>query len=204
MASVWQFGKPSLFITMTANAHWPKINAALKPGETPSDRPDLVTRVFCMKLKTLINDVVRNHHLGIVASYVYTIEFQKRGLPHGHIMVILEPGSVPRTPEEIDCLVTAKIPDPNQEPLLYNIVKRCMVHGPCNPSSMCWEDGKCSKQFPKPFTDQTTIVEDAYPSYRRQENGRTVKKSGTTFNNGHVVPYNKYLLSAPKILPNKM
>jgi hypothetical protein len=118
MASVWQFGKPLLFITMTANAHWPKINAALKPGETPSDRPDLVTRVFCMKLKTLINDVVRNHHLGIVASYVYTIEFQKRGLPHGHIMVILEPGSVPRTPEEIDCLVTAKIPDPNQEPLL--------------------------------------------------------------------------------------
>ncbi|PLW51361.1 hypothetical protein PCANC_17595 [Puccinia coronata f. sp. avenae] len=37
MASVWQFGKPLLFITMTANAHWPEINAALKPGETPSD-----------------------------------------------------------------------------------------------------------------------------------------------------------------------
>jgi hypothetical protein len=75
MASVRQFGKPSLFITMTANAHWPEITAALKPGETPSDRPDLVTRVFRMKLKSLINDVVKNHRLGIVASYVYTIEF---------------------------------------------------------------------------------------------------------------------------------
>jgi hypothetical protein len=109
-------------------------------------------------------------------------------------MVILEPGSVPRTPEAIDCLVTAEIPDPNQEPFLHSIVKTCMVHGPCNPSSMCWEDGKCSKRFPKPFIDQTTIVEDSYPSYRRRDNGRTVEKSGTTFHNGHVVPYNKYLL----------
>jgi hypothetical protein len=95
MASIRKFGKPSLFITMTANPYWTEVTSALKPGQIPSDRPDLVTRVFCMKLDSLIKDIVKNHCLGAVASHVYTIEFKKRGLPHAHIMVILEPGSVP-------------------------------------------------------------------------------------------------------------
>ncbi|PLW21506.1 hypothetical protein PCANC_05019 [Puccinia coronata f. sp. avenae] len=99
MASVRHLGKPLLFITMTANPRWPEIQQALKPHQTPSDCPDLVARVFRMKLASLIHDVVKNCCLGTVASYFYTIEFQKRGLPHAHIIIILEQGSVPTTVE---------------------------------------------------------------------------------------------------------
>jgi Helitron helicase-like domain at N-terminus len=38
-----------LFITMTANPKWPEVLDALLPGQTPSDRPNLVSRVFHQK-----------------------------------------------------------------------------------------------------------------------------------------------------------
>ncbi|POW03398.1 hypothetical protein PSTT_11101 [Puccinia striiformis] len=188
MALVRVFGRPSLFITMTANSYWPEVVAALKEHQIPSDRPDLVTRLFRLKLENMVEDVIKRDRLGEVAAWVYTIEFQKRGLPHAHFVVFLKPGSVPRTPEAIDCLVTAEIPDPEQEPRLYEIVKRCMLHGPCNPNSMCWKNGSCDKNFPKEFCESTIIQEGSYPAYQRRDNGRTIKKGATVFNNGHVVP----------------
>ncbi|POW09663.1 hypothetical protein PSTT_06647 [Puccinia striiformis] len=120
MALVRVFGRPSLFITMTANSYWPEVVAALKEHQIPSDRPDLVTRLFRLKLENMVEDVIKRDRLGEVAAWVYTIEFQKRGLPHAHFVVFLKPGSVPRTPEAIDCLVTAEIPDPEREPRLQN------------------------------------------------------------------------------------
>lgn len=50
MAIVRAFGKPDLFITFTCNPNWPEITSALKPGQTPNDRPDLTIRVFKMKV----------------------------------------------------------------------------------------------------------------------------------------------------------
>jgi hypothetical protein len=141
----------------------------------------------------LIEDLVKHHRLGKAAGHVFTIEFQKRGLPHAHIMVILEPGSVPRTPFAVDCLVSAEIPDPDVEPELHQIVTSCMLHGPCNANSPCWKDGACSKNFPKEFCNETTMVEDAYPKYRRRDNGQRFFKGNNEFHNGHVVPYNKFL-----------
>jgi hypothetical protein len=146
-----------------------------------------------MKLDSLIKDLVKNRRLGTVAAYVYTIEFQKRGLPHAHIIIILAPGSVPQTTDDIDSLVTAEIPDEHEEPELHRIVTRCMLHGPCHPGSMCWKDDGCSKGFPKPFQATTTFADNAYPNYRRRDNGRVFIKGRSVFNNGHVVPYNKYL-----------
>jgi hypothetical protein len=121
----------------------------LFPHLDPADRPNLVTRLFWLKQKSLIQDLVKHHRLGKAAGHVFTIKFQKLGLHHAHIMVILEPGSVPRTPSTVDCLVSAEIPDPDEEPDLYQIVTSCMLHGPCNANSPCWKDGACSKNFPK-------------------------------------------------------
>jgi hypothetical protein len=42
MALVYHFGKPALFITFTANPHWPEIVDALLPGQQPTDQPDLI------------------------------------------------------------------------------------------------------------------------------------------------------------------
>ncbi|POW18791.1 hypothetical protein PSHT_05417 [Puccinia striiformis] len=57
MALVRVFGRPSLFITMTANSYWPEVVAALKEHQIPSDRPDLVTRLFRLKLENIVEDV---------------------------------------------------------------------------------------------------------------------------------------------------
>ena len=48
-----------LFVTMTANPSWPEIKDALLPGQTTSDRPDLVVRVFHVKLTSLIKEIRR-------------------------------------------------------------------------------------------------------------------------------------------------
>jgi len=33
---------PNLFMTVTANPNWPEVKESLGPGETPSDRPDII------------------------------------------------------------------------------------------------------------------------------------------------------------------
>jgi hypothetical protein len=70
----------------------------------------------------------------------YTIEFQKRGLPHAHLLFKLAPADALRTPDQYDELISAQIPDPIEQPQLYQIVAGNMLHGPCgvhNPRAPC-------------------------------------------------------------------
>ena len=50
MSIVKKFGKPVFFVTMTANPCWPEIVDNLSPGSAAQGNPDLVARVFRMKL----------------------------------------------------------------------------------------------------------------------------------------------------------
>ncbi|KAK6012894.1 hypothetical protein OSTOST_21926 [Ostertagia ostertagi] len=90
MAIVARYGKPTYFLTITCNPQWKEIQENLFHGQSPSDRPDLVARVFNAKLQELCNDLLRRHVLGEVEAYVYVIEFQKRGLPHCHMLLIMK------------------------------------------------------------------------------------------------------------------
>ncbi|XP_074363652.1 uncharacterized protein LOC141704304 [Apium graveolens] len=74
------------------------------------------------------------------------------------------------SPEYIDTIISAEIPDINVDHDAYNAVKKSMVHGSCgqaNVSSPCMQQGKCTKFFPKKFNDTTTIGEDGYPAVER-------------------------------------
>ena len=122
MALVRRYGKPSFFITFTCNPEWPEILAALLPGQTPADRPDLVARVFNMKLSELMEDLVKEEVLGEVVAYTYVIEYQKRGLPHAHILLLMAPGDVPVTAEQIDACVSALLPDRETQPSLFKTI----------------------------------------------------------------------------------
>ena len=61
---------------------------------------------------------------------VYTVEYQKRGLPHAHILLFLHNDDKHPIAAEIDNIISAEILDLNKEPLTYNDVKQYMVHGP--------------------------------------------------------------------------
>ena len=48
--------------------------------------------------------------MGRVAAYTHVIEFQKRGLPHAHILLIFEHESKPKSATYVDRLVSAELP----------------------------------------------------------------------------------------------
>ena len=112
MTIVTKHGKPDIFLIMTANPKWPEIQENLLQHQNASDRPDIVSCVFNLKLKELLDDLHERHVLGRVTAFVYTIEFQKRGLPHAHLILFLADADKPQTTQDIDRLVSAKIPDP--------------------------------------------------------------------------------------------
>jgi hypothetical protein len=82
---------------MTANPNWPEIKQALLPGQSSSDRPDLVNRVFCLKVQELMDDIFKRNVLGRAVAHVWTTEFQKRGLPHVHLIVLTASCTLLRT-----------------------------------------------------------------------------------------------------------
>ena len=92
MALVQKYGKPDIFLTMTCNPNWEEITRELEPGQTPQDRPDVVVRVFRAKLEDLKHQLFHNHILGVFAAHVHVVEFQKRGLPHAHFLLVMQSG----------------------------------------------------------------------------------------------------------------
>ncbi|KAK7312898.1 hypothetical protein VNO77_37136 [Canavalia gladiata] len=91
------------------------------------DRPNLLCRVFKIKLDHLIMEIKDDNVFGKVVSVVYTIEFQKRGLPHAHILVFLHPANKFVTADDIDRIICAEIPDYKQDRELFNIVQTLMT-----------------------------------------------------------------------------
>jgi hypothetical protein len=59
MAIVRNKGIPDVFLTFICNLNWQKIIAELEPNQTSSDHPNLVARVFQMKVKALLKGVAK-------------------------------------------------------------------------------------------------------------------------------------------------
>ncbi|XP_057248262.1 uncharacterized protein LOC125493694 [Beta vulgaris subsp. vulgaris] len=135
--------------------------------------------------------------LFITFTLVYTVEFQKRGLPHAHILLFMHQGDKYPVASDIDKIICAELPDKSEDPELYQAVSEYMMHGPCgsaNTNAPCMIDKQCSKHFPKRFNDATKVDDEGYPVYRRRDNGSIVEKSGVHLDNRYVVPYNAELL----------
>ena len=66
-------GYPDLFITFTCNPKWPEVAAFLQsiPGQKIEERPDIVTRVFKIKLDELMYDIKQGKHFGTVTAGTY-------------------------------------------------------------------------------------------------------------------------------------
>uniref|UniRef100_A0A2C9KDP4 Helitron helicase-like domain-containing protein n=1 Tax=Biomphalaria glabrata TaxID=6526 RepID=A0A2C9KDP4_BIOGL len=192
MAIVRRFGSPDFFITMTCIPEWPEIKEAARIvteegfviQQRAQDRPDLVARVAKLKFETIIEELSEDKV---------------------------------HNPDELDDLISAEIPD-NTDPELRELVLKWMIHNPCgehdlNASCMKNHNGKihCRFDFPKPFQETTSLVDDEKPKLRRRYDSRLDQqspefshelavyrkdKSGRriTRDNRHVASYNTYLL----------
>ncbi|KAI9091201.1 hypothetical protein K1719_028265 [Acacia pycnantha] len=137
---------PDLFITFTCNPSWHEI-ARFCARETlyASNRADILSRIFRLKLKALMNVIKQKRLFGNVRAEVYTIEFQKRGLPHAHILIWLAERDKIKEPEDVDKIISAEIPNPDSDPQMYELVQKYMMHSPCgplNPKAQCEDDGR--------------------------------------------------------------
>ena len=197
MAICRHFGKPDFFVTFTCNPNWNEIRQALLPGQQPQDAPHIICRVFHLKLHAILDYLTKRHVLGKAKAFVYVIEFQKRGLPHAHILLILDDDHKITSVDDVDLCISAELPDPNTEPTLFQIVKQNMIHT-CTPQR-CGPivRGKCKKRYLREWSNETLWNEDGYPVYRRRNNGRTAEigpiNARKVVDNQSVVPYNPYL-----------
>ena len=127
------------------------------------------------------------------------IEFQKRGLPHAHFLIILKANSKIFVPEDFDKILSAELLNINTNSHLYTSVVKHMMHGPCrnlNRNNVCMNKNKIYKNhYPKPYSCKTYLENNEYPKYKRRVDGQQVKFRRHYLNNQWVVPYNPYLLA---------
>ena len=73
--------------------------------------------------------------------------------------------------EEIDSVVSAEVPNHNQDPELYDIVQQFQIHPHTHlsvPYSRCNKQGTCVFGFPHSLQPTTTINEQGRVQYRRR------------------------------------
>jgi len=215
LALVSEYGRPSLFITLTCNPNWTEIVEQLLPGQTAFDRGDVVCQVFYRKLEAVLTNIRHGKYFKVKNSVdkfhevkfeVRVIEYQRRGLPHVHLVLkFKEDNTMPRYEDKealgawIDFHITAVYPSTleDEEPLETNeiletdldyaeIAKKQMLRkcfsealGGCKN-----ENNVCSKGYDKNIvSENTTFDEKGFPQYRHP----SVKSL-------YVVPHNKELL----------
>jgi hypothetical protein len=77
MARVRKFGKRNLFVIFTCNPKWKEITNVLFLGQTPKDRPKLVTRIFNLKLDTFSRDI-KDGVLGNVILKSFKVHYKTK------------------------------------------------------------------------------------------------------------------------------
>ncbi|CAH9061527.1 unnamed protein product, partial [Cuscuta europaea] len=74
----------------------------------------------------LMKDLRHNKVFASVKAVIYTVEFQKRGLPHTHILLWLACEDKLPTPTDIDRVISVEILDKVEDPRYYNAVRDFM------------------------------------------------------------------------------
>ncbi|KAL8122773.1 hypothetical protein AgCh_010953 [Apium graveolens] len=115
-------GHPDVFLTMTCNPLWDEILEMMKllHGCSPRDSPDIIARVFHLKLEQLLDDIKKKNYFGTCIGVMYVVEFQKRGLPHVHMLIWLDRESKMNLASNVDKFVSVEIPDPLTDPVGYD------------------------------------------------------------------------------------
>ena len=122
------FGTPTFFVTFTCNPHWPEITSQLRPGQQCHDVPLIVCRVFKQKFTHFLKSLSSMFlNAGDWQYIIFSTEFQKRGLPHCHILIKFNTDC--QCTDNIDNIVSAEVPVNEADAAL---VQKYMLHKhPC-------------------------------------------------------------------------
>ena len=169
-------GNPTFFVTMTCNPDWPEIRCKLRPGQNFSDIPTVVNRVFKQKLSLLLHTLKTMFpNAGSQRYSIHCVEFQKRGLPHAHILIKYDRDCI--SPDDIDSVVSAEMPsDPDDRALVQQFMTHNHPAPDSPPSKYCQRtlpDGSRDCRFHYPFSlcQKTTIDDEGRVRYRRRHAG---------------------------------
>jgi hypothetical protein len=170
------YGNPTFFVTMTCNPEWPEIQSQLHPGQDFTDIPVVVVRVFKRKLTLLLQALKAMFpNVGRPEYCIHCVEFQKRGLPHSHILIRFPVDCF--EPTDIDRIVSAEIPADAED---AKLVRKFMLHNhplPTRPAAKYCQresaDGTrtCRFNYPHPLQPTTTIDVEGRVHYRRRQIG---------------------------------
>jgi hypothetical protein len=103
LTTIPHFRKPAYITPFTCNVEQREIQEVW-------ERDDLITNILMPKMQELIDDLYERQILERVLAFVYVIEFQKRGLPHAHILLTVADSDVPKDPETINRVISAEYP----------------------------------------------------------------------------------------------
>ncbi|GKA58346.1 DNA helicase [Tanacetum coccineum] len=73
---------------------------------------------------------------GYVSAVLYTIEFQKTGLPNYHTLLWVDSKNELKHSPQINYYIFADIPDLVQDPIGYKLVTELIMHGPCDTANL--------------------------------------------------------------------
>jgi len=210
--------KCGMFVTFTFNCKCVEIVELIGTSANPADYPDLCCRAASVKFRDMLKLLSGpNGLLGPVKAWVWSLEYQKRGNKHWHLVLMNDPNDHvdPNTAEYVDQYITARIPDrpepgdPNYDAKLYyyDLVTALYIHD-CedNENAACrvgQPDGRCRFGFPKSYSGYTTVSPDSgapvrYARPPPEQGGNSFVKRcaggrNKIFDNRHVVPHNRVL-----------
>jgi hypothetical protein len=179
MAQVYAMGGPHVFLTFTGNPRWTEIQSQLQNGNCWYNDPVLVCRVFKEKLEHLLQGIRDGKYFGGRKScYLqYVIEFQKRGMPHAHMLIRLE-NFESNSAEDIDEICSCAIPQDCHDSCrncaqcrLRDVVMQNMIHGcfpwRCHKTKSEKSEKRCHYRFPKEPQETTHLGLSGYWELKR-------------------------------------
>jgi len=93
------------------------------------------SRVFFGKLQHLLDELLKKGIFGKVVVNIHVIEWQKKGLPHAHILLILHSDHKPRGLDEYDRMVSVELPNRMHTPLFLRSLQVACCMAPMAPST---------------------------------------------------------------------
>ena len=79
-----------MFLNVTLTPQWDEIDPVLPPQSTWDCHPNIVARAFIFQFKAKMNDMLKRIVFGKVVACAWRNEWQCRGLPHIHLLLVLQ------------------------------------------------------------------------------------------------------------------